>query len=133
VFDIGIGEILVLGLLGLLVFGPEKLPRAAADAARWLRQVRGMAASARQDLANSAGMDFGEAKEALKDIADLHPRRIAASIMGDDPEPEKRSAAAPNPAPNAAPNGAIAAAGPAAATGPAVVTPPPAPFDPDAP
>lgn len=125
-FDIGIGEIIVLGLLGLLIFGPEKLPRAAADAARWLRQVRGMAASARQDLANSAGMDFGEAKEALRDIADLHPRRIAASIMNDDPEGGKRPAPTP-------PAGTQTAAGPAATGGQSTAGAAPAPFDPDAP
>ena len=27
-FDIGIGEIIILGVVGLLVFGPERLPRA---------------------------------------------------------------------------------------------------------
>ena len=31
-FDIGIGEIAILAVIGLLVFGPEKLPKAAADA-----------------------------------------------------------------------------------------------------
>jgi sec-independent protein translocase protein TatB len=114
VFDIGIGEILVLGLLGLLIFGPEKLPRAAADAARWLRQVRSMATSARQDLANSAGVDFQDAKDAFRDIADLHPRRIASSIMNDGPDAEVRP-------------------GPAPATGTSKPGPSPAPFDPDAP
>jgi sec-independent protein translocase protein TatB len=118
VFDIGIGEILVLGLLGLLIFGPEKLPRAAADAARWLRQVRSMAASARQDLANSAGVDFQDAKDAFRDIADLHPRRIASSIMTDGPEADARPAPAPAPAP--------------AKEAPKTPSTP-APFDPDAP
>ncbi|MCX6422607.1 MAG: twin-arginine translocase TatA/TatE family subunit [Actinobacteria bacterium] len=33
-FDIGIGEIIVLAILGLVVFGPERLPKAAADAGR---------------------------------------------------------------------------------------------------
>ena len=45
-FDIGLGEIILLALVGLLVFGPERLPRAAADAGRWARQIRTMAASA---------------------------------------------------------------------------------------
>ena len=42
-FDIGIGEIIILAVVGLLVFGPERLPRAAADAAKWLKQIRKMA------------------------------------------------------------------------------------------
>lgn len=44
-FDIGIGEILIVAVIGLLVFGPERLPRAAADAAKWLKQIRVMPAA----------------------------------------------------------------------------------------
>ena len=45
-FDIGLGEILVLAVVGLLVFGPDRLPKAAADAGRWIRQIKEMAANA---------------------------------------------------------------------------------------
>ena len=86
-FDIGIGELLVLGALGLLIFGPERLPKAAADAGRWARQLREMASGARRDLVDSAGLDMSETTEALRGIADLHPRRLASSIMSDDPTP----------------------------------------------
>ena len=51
-FDIGLGEILVLGVVGLLVFGPDRLPKAAADAGRWIRQIKAMAANAKSDLAD---------------------------------------------------------------------------------
>ena len=33
-FDIGIGELVALAVIGLLIFGPERLPKAAADAGR---------------------------------------------------------------------------------------------------
>lgn len=83
-FDIGIGEILILAVLGLLVFGPERLPKAAADAARMLRNVRSMASSARKDLADSAGMDFSDAKDAMNEISQFHPRRMMRGIFEDD-------------------------------------------------
>lgn len=83
-FDIGIGEILILAVLGLLVFGPERLPKAAADAARMLRNVRSMASSARKDLADSAGMDFSDAKDAMNEISQFHPRRMMQGIFEDD-------------------------------------------------
>ncbi len=83
-FDIGIGEILILAVLGLLVFGPERLPRAAADAARTLRNVRAMASNARKDLADSAGVDMSGAQDALRDLQDLHPKRMVAGIFDDD-------------------------------------------------
>lgn len=84
-FDIGLGEIMVIAVIGLLVFGPERLPRAAADAAKWLRQIRGMASGARKELADSAGLDLTDAVDTVKDLRDLHPRRLAASLLdGDD-------------------------------------------------
>lgn len=93
-FDIGIGEIIILAVVGLLVFGPERLPRAAADAAKWLKQIRAMASGARQDLADSAGLDLSETVDTVKSLQEFHPRRLAASILKDEPEDE----AAPKPA-----------------------------------
>ncbi len=98
VFDIGIGEIMVLAILGLLIFGPERLPRAASDAAAMMRNVRAMATNARKDLADSAGMDMSEAKDALRGLQDLHPKNMVAGIFDDGPEatppPTKGSSAA---------------------------------------
>ena len=94
-FDIGIGEIIVLAILGLVVFGPERLPKAAADAGRLVRQLRGMASGARKDLADSAVVDLSYAKDALRDIADLHPRRIVSSLMNDEPEPKPKRTQTP--------------------------------------
>ena len=98
-FDIGIGEIIVIGVIGLLVFGPERRPRAAADAAKWLRQIRGMASGARQELADSAGLDLTDAVDTVKDLRDLHPRRLAASLLedSDDGAPATRPATPADP------------------------------------
>lgn len=90
-FDIGIGELLALAVIGLLVFGPEKLPKAAADAAKWARQIRQMASSARQEIVDSAGIDLGETMDGLKDLRDLHPRRLATGIFEDEPKPTNGS------------------------------------------
>ncbi len=97
-FDIGIGEIIIVGIIGLLIFGPERLPRAAADAAKWLKHIRTMASGARKDLADSAGIDLGET---VKSLQEFHPRRLAAGFLGDDdpaPEPKKDKSSAPRPA-----------------------------------
>jgi sec-independent protein translocase protein TatB len=102
-FDIGIGEIIMMAVVGLLVFGPERLPRAAADAAKWLKQIRAMASGARQDLADSAGIDLSETVATVKSLQEFHPRRLAASILKDEPEaaatpPPAKDTAAPRPA-----------------------------------
>lgn len=119
-FDIGLGEIIVLAVIGLLVFGPEKLPRAAADAARTLRNLRAMASNARQDLADSAGLDLAETKDTLRSIADLHPKRMMSSLLDDEPDRPGR-------------NGSSAGSGSSGGSGTAPsAEAPKARFDPDA-
>jgi sec-independent protein translocase protein TatB len=94
-FDIGIGEILLIAALALLVFGPDRLPKAAADAGRWVRNLREMASGARKDLADSAGLDLSDAMDTVRSLQDLHPRRIASNLLSD--EPTNTSASTPKP------------------------------------
>ena len=98
-FDIGIGEIIVVAIVGLLIFGPERLPRAAADAAKWIQQLRSMATNARKDLADSAGVDLSDTVDAVKSLQDLHPKRIASSLFSDEPEPTAPPKVPETPAP----------------------------------
>lgn len=49
-FDIGFWELVLLGLVALLVLGPERLPAAARTAGFWLRKMRAMVASVRQEV-----------------------------------------------------------------------------------
>jgi sec-independent protein translocase protein TatB len=97
-FDVGLGEIAILAVIGLLVFGPERLPKAAADAGKWVRQLRTMAANAKSDLADSAGVDLSETLDSVKSLGDLHPRQLAKDFLSvdDDPAPSQR---APRPTP----------------------------------
>jgi sec-independent protein translocase protein TatB len=79
VFDIGTGEILVLAIVALLVFGPERLPKIAAQAGRALRQLRETAAGARRDIRNQLGPEFADL-----DIRDLNPRSFVRKQLLDD-------------------------------------------------
>jgi sec-independent protein translocase protein TatB len=79
VFDIGTGEILVLAIIALLVFGPERLPQVAAQAGRALRQMREMAVGARRDLRNQLGPEFADL-----DLRDLNPRSFVRKNLFDD-------------------------------------------------
>lgn len=92
-FDIGTGEVLVLAVAALLVFGPERLPKIAAQAGRALRQIREMAAGARRDLQDQLGPEFTDL-----DVRDLDPRSFVrrhlwdddVGLNGDDEEPARR-------------------------------------------
>jgi Tat protein translocase TatB subunit len=55
--DIGFGEILVIAVVGLLVFGPDRLPEMARQAGGWLRDLRTMVASARSEMTDNLGVD----------------------------------------------------------------------------
>lgn len=39
-FDVGFSELLLIGVVALLVLGPERLPRAARVAGLWMRRAR---------------------------------------------------------------------------------------------
>ena len=72
--DISFGEILIIAVLALLVFGPDRLPKVAADAGRTIRQLRAMVTAARKDLSDAAGLESdGELGATLRD---LDPRTI---------------------------------------------------------
>lgn len=84
--DIGWGEILVLAALALFIFGPDKLPKAAAEAGRALRQLRRMAMNAKRDLESGLGPEMRDF-----DIADLNPRRFVHKHLFEDDEPSQRT------------------------------------------
>lgn len=94
-FDVGMGELLILAVIGLLVFGPERLPRAAADAARMLRNVKAMASTARKDLADASGLDLEDTKQTLAELKSYHPKNLMSDVFSDDDddddEPVSRS------------------------------------------
>jgi sec-independent protein translocase protein TatB len=43
VFDVGFSELVLVGVIALVVLGPERLPRAARTAGLWLGRARAMA------------------------------------------------------------------------------------------
>jgi sec-independent protein translocase protein TatB len=68
-FDVGPFELLALAALALFVFGPDKLPKMAADVGRVLRQLRQMAQGARDEVKGSLGSEFSDLN-----LSDLDPR-----------------------------------------------------------
>ncbi|OLR90114.1 Sec-independent protein translocase protein TatB [Actinokineospora bangkokensis] len=86
--SVGWAEILVLGIAGLFILGPERLPSAAAWVGRTIRKVREYATGARDQLKNELGPDFEELRKPLQDLQQLRnfdPKRIVTStLFGDD-------------------------------------------------
>lgn len=77
-FDLSITKILILAVLGLMIFGPEQLPRMAAQAGKALRDLRRMAENAKSDLTDGLGPDFKDF-----DFNDLNPKSFVRKHLMD--------------------------------------------------
>ena len=80
--DINAPEFVLLIVLAIILFGPEKLPELARKAARVIRYVRTMASSAQQQLSKELGPEFEN-----MDLRDLNPRTFVQKHLLDDVEP----------------------------------------------
>jgi sec-independent protein translocase protein TatB len=49
-FDVGFSELFLIGLVSLLVIGPERLPKVARIAGYWLGKTRSMVASVKEEI-----------------------------------------------------------------------------------
>jgi sec-independent protein translocase protein TatB len=94
VFDsIGWGEIVVLALAALFIFGPERLPSLAKDAASGLKKVREAITGVRGQLHDSLGDDFDHLRDV--DLRQYHPKTfIRQQLLADeDDAPVRRGSA----------------------------------------
>ena len=78
-FDLSLTKLAVLAVLALVIFGPEQLPKIAAQAGRALRDLRRLADSATRDIREGLGPEFEDF-----DITDLHPRNFVRKHLLDD-------------------------------------------------
>jgi TatA/E family protein of Tat protein translocase len=74
VFELSIPKLLVLAVIALVIFGPDELPKIAAQAGRPLRDLRKIADSARNDLREELGPEFASG------IEDLNPGGSCTTI-----------------------------------------------------
>lgn len=87
--NVGWSELLVLGMVALVVLGPERLPEAARWLASMIRKVKEFAGNAQQQLKDDYGTDFEEFSEPLKQLNELRglsPRAMVTKHLldGDD-------------------------------------------------
>jgi sec-independent protein translocase protein TatB len=70
---------LTLLVVALLIFGPDKLPAVAKDAAQMLRTVRNLAKDARSQIKTELGPEFTDF-----DLDSLNPRSFVRKNLFDD-------------------------------------------------
>ena len=77
-FGIGPLELVVIGIVAVLVFGPDRLPEFARTAGRLLRQARQLINNAQNDLREELGPEFADL-----DVRDLNPRSFVRKHLLD--------------------------------------------------
>ena len=85
-FDIGFAELLVIGVVGLLVIGPDKLPGTIRTASLWLNRIRrgfnDIKAEVQQELHNDAVMqELRETGRQLKDETQQLGQDVKQSVQ----------------------------------------------------
>jgi sec-independent protein translocase protein TatB len=83
-FDIGAGEVLGLAILGMLLVGPERLPKLAAQAAQMVKKMRGLATTATAELRENLGPGFEDLQP-----KDLNPKTFLKKQVSDLLDEEK--------------------------------------------
>ncbi|MFQ6021670.1 MAG: Sec-independent protein translocase protein TatB [Acidiferrobacterales bacterium] len=107
-FDIGMGELALIGLLALIVLGPKRLPEVARTAGLWVGRVRRFVASVKEDfdreLRTEELTDLRKLQQELTETRELIQRsstetleglegRLDADPLGDvvDKQPKRKS------------------------------------------
>ena len=104
-FDIGFTELLLVGLVGLIVLGPERLPGAVRTAGLWIGRAKRSFSNIKAEVEREIGADEIRRQLHNEHILELE-REMKQSIM---PSSSSPSTTAPTPPPPAPPPGNSAA------------------------
>ena len=88
-FDIGLGEVLGLAVLAMFLVGPERLPKVAGEAAKWVKKIRERANTATAELKENLGPGFEDLQP-----KDLNPKTFVKkqiSELLDEENPKAKS------------------------------------------
>ena len=77
--NIGWTEFLVIAMIGLIVFGPERLPEMSAQFAKFIKTMRTKASEATAELTGS--VDTKAVTDLAKDLRGLTPRGLTTKAV----------------------------------------------------
>jgi len=84
VFGLDFEKLLVIGFIAVIVIGPQRLPKYAAQFGRLVRTVRDLANGAKDRLRDEMGPEFDDVDWQKLDPRQYDPRRIIRDALSDD-------------------------------------------------
>ncbi|KQV24508.1 MULTISPECIES: hypothetical protein [unclassified Microcella] len=83
-FGLTFEKLLLIGLIAVLLIGPDRLPGYAAQFARFIRTMRDMANGAKERMREEMGPDFDDVDWKKLDPRQYDPRRIIREALLED-------------------------------------------------
>lgn len=107
-FDIGFFELCVIGVVALLVLGPERLPRAARTAGMWVGRAKRMVSQVKRDIDDELRQEelqeLREAKDSLsktRESMDSFQKDLNQQVDTGDAGAKKKPSTSKTPTPEA--------------------------------
>jgi sec-independent protein translocase protein TatB len=92
-FGLTFDKLLIIAIIAVFLIGPDRLPGYAAQLARLVKSLRGMADGAKERMREEMGPEFDEVDWKKLDPRQYDPRRIIREALVDEVAP----AASPKP------------------------------------
>lgn len=83
-------KLLLIGLIAVILIGPDRLPGYAAQFGRLVRSLRDMANGAKDRMREEMGPDYDDVDWKKLDPRQYDPRRIIREALTDEPAPPTR-------------------------------------------
>jgi sec-independent protein translocase protein TatB len=95
-FGLSFDKLLVIAVIAVFLLGPQRLPMYAAKLAKFVKQMRNLADTAKDRLREEMGPDYDDVDWKKLDPRQYDPRRIVReALLDDEPTPVVKPATAP--------------------------------------
>ncbi|KJQ53604.1 twin-arginine translocase TatA/TatE family subunit [Microbacterium sp. SA39] len=86
-FGLTFEKLLLIGLIAVLIIGPERLPRAAEGFSRWVRKAGEYVRDTKSKMRQEMGPELDDVDWRKLDPRQYDPRRIIRDALMEEPKP----------------------------------------------
>lgn len=86
-FGLTFEKLLLIGLIAVLIIGPERLPRAAEGFSRWVRKAGEYIRDTKSRMRDEMGPELDDVDWRKLDPRQYDPRRIIRDALMEEPQP----------------------------------------------